>query len=116
MRVLICGDRNWEDVAAVEREIFCRLAPGDVVIHGACRGADLIADIVAEHFGLEREAYPADWKIGRSAGPIRNKQMLVEGKPDEVWAFHANIAESKGTRNMLAQAKAAGISTILFMG
>ena len=50
--------------------------------------------------------YPADWDThGRGAGPIRNKQMLEEGKPDLVIAFPGG----KGTANMIGQAKEAGI-------
>ena len=37
--------------------------------------------------------YPADWdKFGRAAGPIRNQQMLDEGKPNMInKAKKANI-------------------------
>ena len=49
----------------------------------------------------------------KSAGTDRNTQMLVEGEPSLVVAFHSNIAKSKGTKNMIKQAKDAGIETIL---
>lgn len=45
--------------------------------------------------------------------PIRNKQMLDEGKPDLVLAFHTDIENSKGTKNMIYQAKKRGIKVIL---
>ena len=35
--------------------------------------------------------------------------MIDEGKPDFVAAFHNNIDQSKGTKNMINQAKKAGI-------
>ena len=73
--------------------------------------------------------YPAPWeeykrkypieKFGmkfKSAGTDRNTQMLVEGKPGLIMAFHSNIAKSKGTKNMIAQAKKAGIETLLVEG
>lgn len=111
MRVLICGDRNWYDPHPIYQLI--RELPDDaVIIEGEARGADRIARIAAEERGLEVERYPADWaRYGRAAGPIRNKQMLTEGKPDRVVAFHDNTSESKGTLNMIRQAEEAGIPT-----
>lgn len=58
---------------------------------------------------LKVEPYPADWSIGRAAGPIRNKRMIVEGKPDLVVAFHDSLETSRRTRNMINQAISAGI-------
>jgi hypothetical protein len=82
-----------------------------VVIEGEARGADTIAREEAEKLGLTVERYPADWaRYGRAAGPIRNKQMLVEGRPDFVLAFSADIERSRGTRNMVDQAIKAGLT------
>jgi len=39
--------------------------------------------------------------------------MLDEGKPDLVLAFYTNIKNSKGTKNMINQAKKRGIVIIL---
>lgn len=81
-----------------------------VVIEGEALGADTLAREAAEYFGIEVERYPANWTLyGRAAGPIRNNQMLTEGKPDLVVAFHHDIEHSKGTKNMVKQAKALGI-------
>jgi hypothetical protein len=64
------------------------------------RGADTLAGIIAEQIGLQVEVYPADWnRHGQAAGPIRNQQMLDQGRPDIVLAFHANISQSKGTKD-----------------
>ena len=83
---------------------------GIIVIHGDCRGADKMAGVVAEKLGMEVIPFPAKWeKHGRSAGPIRNQQMLDEGKPDKVIAFHQDIDNSKGTKNMIKIAEKAGI-------
>jgi hypothetical protein len=35
--------------------------------------------------------------------------MLNEGQPDEVHAFHNNIAASHGTKDMVRQAREAGV-------
>lgn len=109
MRVLVCGDRNWADYVAIRRELS-KCPRGTVVIEGDCRGADRIAGEVAEALGFEVVRYPANWAaFGRGAGLVRNRQMLMEGKPDVVLAFHADLAASRGTANMLAQARAAGV-------
>jgi hypothetical protein len=113
MKVLVCGDRNWEDYEAIAREL-CPVRPS-VVIHGAARGADSIAGEIAEEMGVRVEDYLAEWdKFGRAAGPIRNQQMLDEGKPDLVLAFHPDISKSKGTADMVRRAQKAGVPTKVF--
>lgn len=110
MRVLICGDRNWTSVESILTQIE-HYQPS-VVIEGEARGADTIAREVANHLGIPVLAFPADWETyGRAAGPIRNAQMLKEGRPDLVLAFHENIEQSKGTKNMITIAEKAGIPT-----
>lgn len=112
LRVLICGDRNWQDKEMI-KDLLLKLNP-TVVIEGACRGADVLTGEVAKKLGIQVLEFPADWtRFGNSAGPIRNKQMLDECKPTLVVAFHDNIEKSKGTKNMLSQAKKAGITTML---
>lgn len=74
-----------------------------------------MAKAVAQSQGYTVESYPADWKrYGRAAGPIRNRQMLEEGKPDLIIAFHSNLAESRGTANMVKIARKAGIEVRVF--
>lgn len=110
VRVLVCGSRDWTDTTAIEKEL--RLLPaGSVVIHGDCRGADRIAGQVALNLGLEVQAFPADWEThGRAAGPLRNARMLVEGRPDTVLAFHEALEASRGTKDMVRQARKAGVT------
>jgi hypothetical protein len=111
MRVLICGDRSWTDRETIEAYIKT-LPPRTIVIQGKCRGADWIARTFAIHYGHIIKDFPARWELyGKGAGSMRNKQMLTEGKPDLVVAFHNNLPESKGTKDMIMQAKAAGIPT-----
>ena len=104
-RILICGDRNWKDVETIENFVKS-LPPKTVIIHGDCRGADSIADKAAKEHGLTVETFSAKWeKYGRAAGPIRNRRMIIEGKPDRVVAFHDDLSKSKGTANMIKQAR-----------
>ena len=113
MRLLVCGSRYWKPFDPIKRELK-RLRP-TVVIHGGAKGADSLAGIAARELGIMVEVYPAEWEVyGRSAGPIRNRKMLKEGKPDLVLAFHEDIKKSKGTADMMAIAKKAGIKVKLY--
>lgn len=112
LRVLVCGDRNFSDTEYLY-EILDECHKNrliDVIIEGDARGADRIAGYWAKKNKIDLRIFPADWaKYGKAAGPIRNKQMLDEGKPDLVIAFLA--PNSIGTANMLAQAQKAGVET-----
>lgn len=111
MRVLICGGTDFEDYDLMQEVCFQYLYPGDTLIHGDAPGADtMAAKCAATQYGgiwnIDILPFPADWKkYGRAAGPIRNKQMLDEGKPDFVVALPGN----KGTADMVKQAKKAGL-------
>jgi len=114
-RVLICGDRNWTDRERIANTIRILLTPGDIIIEGEARGADSIAREEGEAQGFQVLRFPALWQVhGKSAGPIRNQQMLVEGRPTIVFAFHDDISNSKGTKDMVERAKRAGIPTRVF--
>lgn len=53
--------------------------------------------------------FPAEWnKYGNAAGPIRNGQMLREGKPDLVLAF----GYGRGTDDMVTQARNAMLPVV----
>jgi hypothetical protein len=118
-RVLFCGDRNWTDRETIKALLlFVKNDFGyDTLIEGEARGADSIAREEAEKLGFEVLKFPADWdKYHKGAGPIRNRHMLVEGKPTLVVAFHKNLEESKGTRNMVEISHAAKIKVIVVRG
>lgn len=69
-----------------------------------------MAGLAAQECGLDVEVYPAQWnEHGRRAGPIRNQQMLTEGRPDIVVYFHLDIDASKGTRDMVTRSRKAGL-------
>ena len=108
-RILVTGTRHYSDDAHLNA-VLDAIQPS-VVIEGAARGADELAHKWATSRGVQNDRYPANWKqYHRAAGPIRNKQMLVEGKPDLVVAFPE--AGGRGTQNMMRQALKAGLSVI----
>jgi hypothetical protein len=104
----ICDERGWY----IEDESGNRLY-GVVIIHGCAEGADLLADEWGLINWVKIEGYPADWKkYKKAAGPIRNQQMLDEGKPDLVVAFPTK--NSRGTWDMVRRAEKAGVPVLIY--
>lgn len=111
--ILVTGSRNWTDRIFI-LEIFRRFPLPVTLIHGACRGADLIAASCAIELGWTTDPHPANWnKYGPAAGPIRNIEMLDLGA-DIVVGFHDDIRSSKGTKHCIREAHARGIPVKLF--
>lgn len=123
MRVLVCGSRDWgwENRHVIEdrlRQLLGQHGHGLVIVHGACsrpvtvagrvyeQSADMLADAAAKHLGLAVEPHPANWKLGRRAGPIRTNQMFDSGI-DLVEAFQRG--NSPGTAHAIREAKRRGI-------
>lgn len=100
-RVIVCGSRAWTDRARVADRLF--FLPTDaVIVHGAAKGADRIAEQEAQKLGLLIESHPADWEAhGKRAGFIRNEKMAALGA-------HLCIAfwdgRSRGTLHMVNRA------------
>lgn len=117
MRVIICGSRNSEqrDHIFARLDAFHKETPISVVIEGGQRkivgsgkrqryvgGVDYLAYMWGHRNKLRVITERAKWKeYGRSAGPMRNMEMLVKHKPDLVLAFLGG----PGTENMVRQAK-----------
>lgn len=107
-RVLIYGSRTWSDPEPI-RAVIDRLPPTVVVIHGGARGADALAGELATARGLTVEVFPAQWQNhGRGAGPIRNQQMIDDGRPTRAFGFRMP-GTSAGTDDMTRRLITAGI-------
>lgn len=132
-RVLVTGDREWGKGANAfyDRMLLHQTLDEavaywglDSLVEGCARGADRLAEEWAALHGIiqtDDDHFPAEWDKYRPlpgqknpAGPIRNRQMLKEGKPDLVLAFHRSLNTSKGTADMVKIARAAGIPTFVF--
>jgi hypothetical protein len=82
------------------------------IISGEARGADTLAKEYATECGWDYEGYPADWRVyGKGAGYVRNRQMLVEGKPDLVVAFPGG----NGTKMMTELAMKADVPVRIYL-
>jgi hypothetical protein len=108
MKVLACGGRDFDNRDKVYEYLdkLHSTQPVSELIEGGARGADSLAGEWADDRGVLRRIFEANWeKYRAAAGPIRNKQMLDEGKPNLVVAFPGG----KGTANMMKQALEAGV-------
>jgi len=76
------------------------------IAQGGASGADEISRMFSEKvLKKPSKTYYANWKdFGRSAGPIRNKEMLNDFQPDLV----LECPGGKGTRNCVETAKKLG--------
>lgn len=125
-------NHEYKLVGAIMRQMLDE-HPDLEIIHGAARGADTCADLWALDYRLPIHAFPAYWNCGIyedwtgtfckvdgnhsvmhgiSAGPIRN-QLMIDENPDIVVAFHDNLKDSKGTKDMVFKAEARGIKTMI---
>lgn len=119
MKIIVCGGRRYADPIKIW-EVLDQIDTGRdevrLVVDGASddiTGPYIGADYWAHQWALARNKptarVHADWKThGRAAGPIRNKQMRDEYKPDLVVAFPGG----NGTRNMIELAEEAGIEVV----
>lgn len=112
--VIICGSRDWTDPLAIGN-VLMHLPHGTVVITGGAPGADRIAALGCRAYSdtLQSVVMHANWNLhGRAAGPIRNREMLdylLTFDERHVYAFRSHPG-SRGTNNMIEQARRAGVT------
>ena len=126
MKILVCGQRDYTNQAKI-LNVLQKYPKDTIIIHGAANGADTLAGGAADFLGFKVLSFPAHWKhtdkckpecneyVGKGAGPIRNKKMLDEGKPDLIIAFYNDKSLSIGTNNMVSQAIKAGIEVLEYI-
>ena len=114
--VIICGSRDWRNAAPI-CAILDVLPADTIIITGGARGADGIAE---DYYSVgegradsdRNHRFPADWDThGKAAGPIRNRAMLdylLTFDERHVYAFRTT-PDSRGTNNMIEQARRAGV-------
>jgi YspA, cpYpsA-related SLOG family len=114
MRILITGDRHWRCTDLAERivnRLIVRYGPDLVVIHGGAAGVDNAFSEACRKLGVTLKPYHANWQsLGNLAGPARNREMVASG-PSMCVALHRDLTSSKGTKDCIQQALAAGIPT-----
>jgi hypothetical protein len=109
--ILVCGGRHYRDWEHVKAVLGAYLDNGHrvAIIAGDATGADAMACQWAHQNHAPLAVYHAYWNThGKAAGPMRNKRMLEEGKPDLVIAFPGGA----GTADMVRRARASGVEVI----
>lgn len=114
-RILVTGWRDWPEEAKLlvwhrlNEYVARHEGPAEfVLIHGQCPygGVDEYAEQWAIARGFKVEPYPARVVNGKILGPERNALMISKGA-DICLGFPG--PNSRGTRNCMRLAKAAGI-------
>lgn len=129
MRILVTGSRNMTDYSKMviamtsALETLYREYPDNnefIVVHGGATGADTLAgDFVSQAksylknkgYTVKEEVHPADWDLGKYAGPIRNQRMVDLGA-DICLAFPS--ADSRGTKDCIRRATRASIPVEIY--
>lgn len=113
-KVLICGARDWGDIAPVRREVrrLIKKYGKDnlLIIAGKAPGADQMAKVVSDEQSVHCAEIGALWGTRyKGAGPQRNDMMLAL-EPHEAVAFHKALSQSRGTKDMIKKLHREGIS------
>lgn len=49
----------------------------DLIVSGEAKGADTIAEIIAQDWNIPAQVFKPDWsRYGRGAGPVRNAEII----------------------------------------
>ena len=116
VRVLICGSRDWDldnFAEVVVAGLLRKHGAGLLIVSGGCpSGVDRSIEEACEELGVPVERHPADWSLGRKAGPIRNQEMVDQGAV-KCLAFHPclDLGSRSGTADCARRALRAGIPT-----
>lgn len=106
MKVIIAGGRDYKERSDHIREVKRLLSEWGAteVVSGLAKGADALGVRIGMQLGLPIAKFPANWnRHGKGAGHIRNRQMAEYA--DALIA----LPGSRGTENMIDQAKANGL-------
>ena len=110
-RTIIAGSRTVESIELVERAIEASGLRITEVVSGCAAGADLFGEQWAKAKMIPIKRFPADWrKHGKSAGPIRNRQMADYA--DQLIAVWDGV--SRGTADMIERARYNGLVVYVY--
>ena len=111
IRIIIAGGRKFNDYEMLKRTMlkFIRKLHDHIdfnkieIISGNANGTDKLGEKFAREYNYNLSVMPAQWDLhGRSAGYIRNKEMLVYAKEvDHSVLIAFWDGRSKGTKNMI---------------
>lgn len=100
----MAGSRGFNDYELLKHTLDTVLKnkEGIEIVSGTARGADKLGERYAHEKGYPVKRFPANWDLhGRSAGPIRNREMAEYA--DALVAFYDG--SSAGTKSMISLAE-----------
>lgn len=121
-RVIIAGSRSFDNqdlFDTVLLDLLINVSVNEIeIVSGGCRGADKMGEEYAKKWYLPCTVFEADWnQYGKAAGPIRNEQMARYAKEADRGILIAfPVGESRGTRNMIEQARWHGLEVYVIEG
>lgn len=104
MKIAIVGSRNFDNYNLMKDFVLERFDKDeiDLIISGGARGADRLAEKLADEIGVPKLVIKPEWeKYGKAAGFIRNEDIVK--KSDVVFAFWDG--QSRGTENSIKHAE-----------
>lgn len=120
-RILVTGSRTWENHRRIREELFnaWRELSADgsevILVSGAAKGADTMAERVWRGLGLIVERHPVEWRphgiYNPQAGLVRNREMIALGADLCLAFIHHN---SGGASHCARFAKLNGIPVRVF--
>lgn len=107
MKIIIAGCRDFNNYVLLKSKLDFYFKNVEVteIVSGACSGADKLGERYALEHNITVRRFPADWSLGRKAGPLRNEEMAKYA--DALVAFWDG--ESRGTKDMINRAKLYGL-------
>ena len=110
MKILVCGGRDFSDrdlMYSVLDKVLRKFGRDNLcILHGAAKGADLMAEEWCKSRQVKYIGDPAWWDDqGKAAGMIRNRRMAHDEQPDQCIAFPGGV----GTAGMVSIMRRAGI-------
>lgn len=111
MKIVVAGSRSITNKNLVYQCIEKSNVAITEIVSGCARGVDSLAEAYAADHDIQIMPFWADWpKHGKSAGPIRNKEMAEYADA----AIIVWDGQSNGAQNMIENMRSVGKRVILW--
>lgn len=109
LKVIVAGSRTVKAFWAVRDAIAAAGFEIGELVSGGASGPDKTGEVWAMERGIPVRRFPAEWRHGPKAGPMRNRQMAVYA--DALIAIWDGA--SRGTANMIEEMQQQGKSVFV---